>query len=332
MNSIAVIMPVRNEIRHLPTVLSDLNAQDFLEPFDVVVADGMSDDGTRDLLVDLVARQPFRFNLRMVDNSRRHIADGLNLAVDNCAGVDLIVRIDGHSRLPADYLNVIAQALQSGMADVVGPRVMQVPGADTAVARLISACLSSPLGSGGTPSRGGLVAPKRVAHAVMSCYRRVVWERIGGYDTSLLSNEDFDFDWRANASGYRVYALPQPVFRLVARSTIAALVRQRWRYGFWKAAVACRHPASIHLRQFIPLVALVALPILLCFPVVFFNALAAYLVLSWGAILLARSVAWRDRVLALVLAPVIFAVIQGVWAAGLLGGLIANRAGGRSAG
>lgn len=332
MNFVAVIMPVRNEIRHLASVLADLHAQDYPAPFDVVVADGMSDDGTRDLLIDLVGRQPFRFNLRMLDNPRRHIADGLNLAVENSVGIDMIVRIDGHSRLPADYLSAITDALQSGLADVVGPRIMQVPGADTVKARLISACLSSPLGSGGTPSRGELAAPKRVVHAVMSCYRRVVWERIGGYDTSLLSNEDFDFDWRASAAGYQVYALPHPEFRLVARSTIAALARQRWRYGFWKAAVACRHPASIHLRQIIPLVALVAVPILLCFPVVFFIALAAYLVMSWGAILLARSVAWRDRVLALVLAPVIFAVIQGVWAAGLLGGLIANRAGGRSAG
>ena len=165
----------------------------------------------------LMRRAPFRYSLQMVDNPVRTIPSGLNLAVRSAAGTH-IVRVDAHSRLPGDYLRTIVAALDGGVGDVVGPQVLHVAASDAVVARTIAAMLNSRFGNGGTPSRNRLHVPTRTTHAVMSCYRREVWVSVGGYDEALLSNEDFEFDYRANLAGFKVVSLPHPVFSLIARA------------------------------------------------------------------------------------------------------------------
>lgn len=325
---LSVIIPCRNEVHHLGQVLADLSSQDYSEPFEVIVADGMSEDGTRELLREQQASGRLPFPLQVVDNPNRHIPSGLNLAVAASSGA-LIVRIDGHSRIGPDYVHSISLALQ-GEAEVAGPRVEPVAGNDTITARMIALLLATKLGTGGTPSRHRLRAPVRVAHTVMSCYRRSVWTTLGGYDERLLSNEDFDFDWRANAAGFVVQSLPEPVFRLKARTTLGALAKQRWRYGFWKAAVLRSHPYSLQPRQVAPVIA----PVLL---------LAVALAAPWAAVTLVliymgvaglsgAHAAWQARwpilgvLTAGLRAPLIYGIIHGAWAAGLVAGGFYHRA------
>src|SRR5258708_3600954 len=90
---LSVIIPCKNEVRTIAAVLEDLDRQDFFAPFEVIVADGMSGDGTREILDGLIQRAAFRYPLCVVDNSAGTIPCGLNLAVRRTTGA-YIARID----------------------------------------------------------------------------------------------------------------------------------------------------------------------------------------------------------------------------------------------
>ncbi|MFM8772191.1 MAG: glycosyltransferase, partial [Candidatus Kapaibacterium sp.] len=213
---VSVIIPCRNERSTIEQVLADLHAQTFAGTMEVIVADGCSHDGTREILDAAIASARFRFALSVLTNDKRSIPSALNRAVEHASG-RVIIRVDGHSRVPHTYVDEIVQALAQSGAQVVGPRVRFVPGSDRPLSYAISTLQSSVFGTGGTASRRNLSKPVRVSHAVMSCYNRSVWEQVGGYDESLLTNEDFDFDYRATKSGVMVLALPSPEFQLMAR-------------------------------------------------------------------------------------------------------------------
>jgi cellulose synthase/poly-beta-1,6-N-acetylglucosamine synthase-like glycosyltransferase len=338
--TVSVIIPCRNEASTIGDVLCDLDAQTFAEPFEVIVADGMSTDGTRDVLHAAVEGGEHRFALRVVDNPARAIPHALNAAIAAATG-EFIIRIDAHSRLGPDYIRPIVRALRSGTFDLVGPLVHYTPASDRPMSVAIAGVLGSVFGTGGTPSRGRLEAPVRAVHASMSCFRRSVWERIGGFDEALLTNEDFDFDYRAVRSGDTVAVLPEPVFRLLTRSRLRDLAAQRWRYGWWKAVVLRAYPASLHLRQAIPVAAvllgcglLVALVMGVIDMTVVLAPFVLYAVLCYGAAIWSFFVRPLDviaprpiagKVLGVVLAPVIYLIIHGVWAVGVMAGLVLNR-------
>ncbi|MBU3677991.1 MAG: glycosyltransferase family 2 protein [Candidatus Kapabacteria bacterium] len=336
---VSVIIPCRNERSTIEQVLADLHAQTFAGTMEVIVADGCSDDGTRDILDAASASEKFRYPLRVITNGKRVIPSALNKAVESADG-RVIIRVDGHSHVPCTYVEEIVQALAQGTAEVVGPRVRFVPGSTSSVAYAISTVQSSVFGTGGTASRRNLSKPVRVVHAVMSCYNRTVWERVGGYDESLLTNEDFDFDYRATQAGATVLALPSPEFQLMARSTLRGLLAQRWRYGWWKAAVIKKHPGSLHLRQIIPVVALVSFVALggasfasSSYAVALVATIYGYAGLSSCAALLAlmpnvlteESPDGKKILATVLLAPFIFAIIHGIWAAGVVSGLLFGR-------
>jgi hypothetical protein len=124
----------------------------------------------------------------------------------------------------------------------------------------------------------------------------------------------------------------------MARPTLTALAKQRWRYGWWKAAVLAKYPRSLHVRQAIPMLMLIALTVLvvasmvnqsvvepLLYLVYVYTAICAMSALHTLSTLSSVVGGLRTAVTTLVLAPVIYAVIHGLWAAGAVAGLVGNR-------
>src|SRR5947209_1353228 len=114
---ISVVVPMRNEARHIQGVVASLRAQDFEGEVEVLVADGGSTDGSADLLRAEAERAGIA--LTVIDNTRRFVAPGLNECIRQATG-DLIVRIDCHSRYPPDYLRSCARAAEETGAWNVG--------------------------------------------------------------------------------------------------------------------------------------------------------------------------------------------------------------------
>lgn len=328
----SVIIPCRNEGQRILAVLDDLQAQDLAEPGEIVVADGQSDDGTRELLTAYAARVDLRLPLRVVDNPQRNIPAGLNAAVRASSGA-LIIRIDGHSRIEPGYVARMLANLRTPGVDVAGGLVVWSPGDAGTTARTIAWCLNHRLGNGGTPGRNAQVSARRVRHSPLSCYHRRVWEQIHGYDEALLTNEDFEFDWRAGQAGFAVWTFPAPTYSALARSTLAGLWNQRWRYGVWKARVAGMHPRSLSPRQVIPAAALPLGIVAACLlpPLITAGLAVAWLLAALGLVVAGTAgrrltTSWRAMPTAWVLACVAFPIIHAVWAAGFWTGLVSPQA------
>src|ERR1035437_1245909 len=114
---ISIIIPCLNEARHIEDCIESVLRQQAPEGgFEGIVADGLSDDGTRETLAEL-AHQDSR--LRVVDNPGRIASTGLNAAIREARG-SIIVRMDAHTEYSQDYVRNCVSALQSTGADNVG--------------------------------------------------------------------------------------------------------------------------------------------------------------------------------------------------------------------
>lgn len=277
---IDVIIPCFNEESNIVEVLESLEAQTY-KKFVVRIIDGASTDRTREVVENYIAKS--NMTIEILYNPKRTTPSSLNLGVRS-AKSEYIIRLDGHSKIKSNYIQIIAHYLLEENFDVVGPQITYYPSRKNLESEIISTLLNSKFGNGGGKSRNKLQNPVRTEHAVMSCYRRAVWQEIGGYDEFLNSNEDFDFDYRANRAGFKVYSLPEPVYYAKARGDLRSFAQQRFRYGFWKAQVLKKDPASLRVRQILPIVFTLTLVFSIYFPpfLLFFAAYLSAMILSMG--------------------------------------------------
>ena len=253
---VSVIVPCQNEERNIAEVLRSLAYQSLgcLE-MEILISDGQSHDSTREV-IESFENVFFEkgIKLQILNNIKRTTSSGLNLAVRESSGT-YIIRIDAHSTIDENYVVDIINGLEENKVDVVGPAIEYYTDGASEIAKSIVAVLNHPLGNGGTPSRNKINIPKLVKHTVMSCYKKTVWDSVGGYDEALLSNEDFEFDFRAHEAGFIILSLPSPKYFPKTRSSVKEFARQRFRYGFWKFKVYVKHPSSLHSRQLVPILA-----------------------------------------------------------------------------
>ena len=260
-SSVSVIVPCLNERATIGGLLSALRIQTY-RGFDVVVADGMSRDGTRSFLEDHAREHP-DLPLRVVENTVRSIPSGLNAAVREASG-EILIRLDAHSKPADDYVERCLAVLEETHAANAGGQWVIQPGADSWIARGIAAAVADLLGAGDARYRvGGAAGP--VDTVPFGAFRREWLERVGGFDETLETNEDYELNWRIRQAGGLVWFDPRIRCVYYARSRLRDLARQYWRYGWWKARMILRHPGSLRPRQIIPpgfvlgLIALLAL-------------------------------------------------------------------------
>ncbi|HLA80390.1 MAG TPA: glycosyltransferase, partial [Thermoleophilia bacterium] len=141
---VTVIMPVRNEAVFIKDSLGAVLAQDYpADRLQIIVADGMSTDSTREVIAGL---QKAHSNLELVDNPGMIVATGLNAALGVARG-DIIVRVDGHTTIAPDYVRRCVEELEESGADNVGGRMVGVGLSD--FGRAVTLATSSPFGIGG---------------------------------------------------------------------------------------------------------------------------------------------------------------------------------------
>ncbi|MDW8325261.1 MAG: glycosyltransferase [Anaerolineales bacterium] len=248
--SISVIIPALNEARRLPELLAALAAQTY-PPAEVIVVDGGSTDGTPEVVRNWAAAHP-QLPVCLLPNPQRHIPHALNIGIAVARG-EVIVRLDGHARPATDYLEQCLRVLRETGAEIVGGAWTIRPGASSLVAEAIARAVSSPLGAGDALYRLPGARAQVVDTVPFGCFRRELWRRMGGYNQALLTNEDYEFATRVRQGGGRVWFDPRLRCEYFARPTFAELVRQYWRYGWWKAQMLRRYPRSLRWRQAVPI-------------------------------------------------------------------------------
>jgi glycosyltransferase involved in cell wall biosynthesis len=246
---ISVVVPCYNEVAFIERIVDSLLRQDYpREKTEVIFADGMSDDGTREALEKVSAKYPF---IRWIDNPGRYVPTALNLAI-KASGGKVIVRLDAHSDYPDNYLSTLLQAMMTRDVDNVGGVWNTLPGADTDEARAIVLASSHPLGIGDASYRLGTATERFVDTVPFGCFKRELFDRIGFFDEDLIRNQDDEFNGRIIRSGGKILLLPNLRIGYYARPTRKKLSVMFYQYGLFKPLVNLKLGAPATLRQFVP--------------------------------------------------------------------------------
>jgi succinoglycan biosynthesis protein ExoA len=242
---VSVIMPVRNEERHLAESVRHALDQDYPGLVELVLAIGPSRDRTEQIAQSLAAQDE---RITVVANPSGKIGSGLNLALA-AARHQVIVRIDGHAMFPPDYVKTAVAALaQTGAADVGG--VMAAEG-QTPFQQAVAWGMTSKAGVGSAGwHTGGQAGPADSVY--LGVYRREAIEQAGGWDAEMLRAEDWELNYRIRARGGLVWFTPDLQVTYRPRETIRRLGAQYFHYGRWRRVVMREHTETASFRYLAP--------------------------------------------------------------------------------
>ena len=252
--SIAVIIPVLNEERHLADVVAKVMAQEYPKPFKLALALGPSTDRTDDIAAEL-ARADDRIIL--VPNPASLIPKALNLALA-ATDSEIVVRCDGHAELPDGYIKTAVSALLRLEADAVGG-VMAAEG-QTDFEKAVATAMTSTIGVGAAAFHVGGQEQESLT-AYLGVYRRAALEMVGGYDETYLRAEDWEMNHRIREKDGRIWFIPNLRVTYRPRPSLARLASQYYYYGRWRRQVMRDHPETVSLRYLAPPVALAGITV-----------------------------------------------------------------------
>ncbi len=307
-----MIIPCRDEAEFIGRCLDSVLASEYPpDRLEVIVADGMSRDGTRERIAEVAARDP---RVRPIDNPGRSTPQALNRAIAAAQG-DLILRLDAHAGIAPDYIARAVQNLESSGADCVGGAMRTLAAGPGAFAEPIRIALSNPFGVGNSHFRTGGETPRWVDAVFGACWKREVFERIGGFDERLERSQDIELSSRLRRAGGTILMSPQMRIDYYARATLSGFWRRNWSNGVWAILPFAWAPGiAVRWRHLAPLALVLGLA---------GSAAAGVWTGSWwvggsvaalyAAANLAASIcaAWKKRRIALVfLMPPVFASLH----------------------
>ena len=320
---VSVVVPCRNERDHVAPCLASILGNDYpADRREVVVVDGMSDDGTRDRIREVAAANPA---VRLVDNPSRVTPAALNAGIAATAG-DIVLRMDAHARYPPHYIRRLVDALEQSGADNVGGLMNTLPGGPGALPEAIALAMRHPFGVGNAAFRTGASAPTWVDTVPFGCFRRALFDRLGGFDPELLRNQDDEMNGRIIRAGGRILLVPDVSVDYFARPALGKLARMYYQYGYYKPLVVRKLGMVPTARQLVPAALLLALAMAALLAGVAPSIGRPALALVAGLYLLAVAAAtgaawWGTRRSAALLLPAVFPVMHFAYGWGYLRGL-----------
>ena len=324
MMKISFIVVAYNAAGSLGALLGDLLVQTIPhEQIEALLVDSASTDATRAIMLDFAKATPFE--VKVLDNPKRWLASGINVALAAATG-DAIIRLDAHARIPKDFLENNLRALARG-EDIVGGCVLggAPSGAWESVLRTVD---TSRFCGGAAPFRNGGEA-RYVDTLAYALYRREVYDKVGLYDERLRRTEDNDMHYRMRKAGYRFYFSPDIVSYHAARATMRGQLRQKWGNGYWIGRTMRIQPRCFAPRHLIPALFVLALLfglLLLPFSVwPLLLLLSAYL--ACDLVFAVRGALSQEsgRLLALLTLPFLFPAVHVVYGVGTLAGLLSGK-------
>lgn len=246
---VSVIAPCRNEAAFVAAAIQTILDNDYpADSLELLVVDGMSTDGTREIVAGIAERDN---RVRLLDNPHKFVSSAMNIGIKKSRG-EYIIRIDCHSSFAPDYVPKCVEVLQRTGADDVGGYMTTLPGADTAVAKAIANATSSKFGVGNSAFR--LSGPEQEVDTVpFGTYRREIFDKIGLYDERLLRNQDIELNWRIRKAGGRIIISPEIKLSYYNRDTYRGLAQQSFNNGFWNPYTIWLIGGGLSFRHFVPM-------------------------------------------------------------------------------
>jgi succinoglycan biosynthesis protein ExoA len=243
---ISFILPIRNEKSFINKTLQSIFSQTIDEDFEIIVADGNSSDGTREILKNLQINNP---NIILIDNPEKIVSTGFNRALNESKG-DIIIRVDGHCEIAPDYIQKCLECLEKINADCVGGSTDHV--ASGLVGKSIKQAQSSFFGVGGVSFRKNIEKGQFVDTLAFGAYKREAFDQLGGYDEELVRNQDDEFNFRLIQNGWKIWLDPSIKSTYTPRNSFTGLFKQYFQYGFYKIRVMQKRRGIASWRHVVP--------------------------------------------------------------------------------
>jgi glycosyltransferase involved in cell wall biosynthesis len=218
MVAVSVVLPARNAERTLDRQLEALSRQRFDEPWELVVVDNGSVDGTMQVLDAWRTRLT---NLRVLSEPRRGANRARNTGV-LAARSERILLCDADDAVSSDWIAEMSSSLDD--VDMVAGRIDYVAFNPPQVRARIG---THPLSEGLAVLWGRPWAP--------TCnlgFRRAVFDAVDGFDPTFeRGSDDVDFCFRASAAGFTMAFSEGAVVRYQMRRRLSDHAKQHFHYG-----------------------------------------------------------------------------------------------------
>lgn len=250
--TVSLCVVAYNEEQFLPNLLSDIENQTYLHNLtEIILVDSNSSDKTKDIMKEFSQKASSFYSIQVLDNPQKVQAAGWNVAIKH-AKSDVIIRIDAHTHIPADFTAKNMKLQENGeyITGGIRPCLIDKP---TPWKEMLLEVENSMFGS--SISKGRKNDKKCYVDSMFhAAYRKEVFEKAGVFNPKLLRTEDNEMHYRIRKAGYKLYCDPDIVSYQYARSNLKRMVKQKYENGYWVGLTLGVCPRCISLFHLIPLV------------------------------------------------------------------------------
>src|SRR5208283_5259776 len=249
---VSIVIPCRNEREFVGKCLDSVLNNDFpKEELEILVVDGMSEDGTREIVTEYTQRFPF---IRLIDNPHRVTPHALNIGIAASRG-EIVMRIDAHAVYSAEYVRRCVESLKLYDADNVGGTRLSIPRDDSLRGKVIAECMSHRFGVGGSRYRYvDLTEPEAVDVVPFFCCRKEKLLELGGFNERLTRSQDMDFNNRLRRAGGKMLLAPGATCFYYQRTDWTSFLKRAFSDGIWAVlGFAYASHLPVRPRHLVPL-------------------------------------------------------------------------------
>ena len=318
-NAVSVVLPILNEELYLESAVKSILLQDFNGDLEIILAVGPSRDKTLEIANNLAAKDA---RIKVVANPSGRTAAGLNLAIKHSKN-PIIVRVDGHAKIPNDYITIAVDLLnnlnkdprKNGIENVVNVGGMMAAEGITAFERSVARAMRSPLGVGAAKFHTGGIAGV-VDTVYLGVFKKDALLAVGGFDEHFTRAQDWELNYRLRSKGGKIYFDPRLVVTYRPRRSLVALAKQYFEYGRWRRVVTRTHKGTINYRYLAPPFTFLGVFISLIGSA--FNSILIFPALIYGAFIFLAAIFIGKGLLERIYLPFVLLTMQMSWGVGFL--------------
>ena len=245
--TVSVVIPCRNEEKYIGKCIESFLKQSYpMELLSIIIADGMSTDGTRSIIEDI---KKTHNNVILLDNKGLSAPKGMNLGIKH-TNSDIVIIFGAHAYADENFVIENVKALEKNEVGCAGGVITTIN--ETTKGAAIAEAMSCPFGVGNALFR--FADKERYVDTVaFGAYRRTLLNEIGFFDEELVRNQDDELNFRVEKSGAKILLSPKIKSTYFGRGDFKKLWRQYYQYGFWKVRVIQKHRRPASIRHLIPL-------------------------------------------------------------------------------
>lgn len=253
----AIIIPVRNEEINITSCIESILHQTIpLNQLQIVFVDGMSNDNTREILLEYQKR--YCDTILIFENPKRIVPTAMNIGIDNTES-SYIIRLDAHSEYNENYIDECIKTIEDTGADNVGG--LAITKGEGKIGEAFAQVLSSKFGVGNSRFRTGAKSGY-VDTVPFGTFKRETFERFGKYDERLARNQDYELNYRIRKNGGRIYLNAEIQLHYICKNTLKGILSQSFENGKWNIITMKLCPGAMSTRHFIPFAFLLSLILL----------------------------------------------------------------------